>query len=129
MYKTLTLLALLATIPAATARADDRCRVPRADWQSRDDVARRVAENHWTLHRIQIDDGCYEIDATDAQGRRIEVTLDPATLAVIEVEHDDDSDDDGEHRRRTPRPAPSATIAPPPNGLFGAGAPPRVQVN
>jgi hypothetical protein len=67
-----------------------------ADWQPREAVARLAKENGWTVRRIKIDDGCYEIDGRDADGRRIEVTVHPATLQVIEVEYEDD---DGHTRR------------------------------
>jgi hypothetical protein len=50
--------------------------------------------------------------------------------------HDDDDDDDNECdddddecRGGAPNPAPAGAVAPPQNGLFGNGAPPRVQVN
>ena len=67
------------------------------DWQPRDAVARLAEENGWTVRRIKIDDGCYEIDGNDADGRRIEVTLHPATLQVIELDYEDD---DGKRPRR-----------------------------
>jgi hypothetical protein len=101
MRKTLTVLGFLAVFPAGLANADDDCFVPMADWQPRDAVARLAEENGWSVRRIKIDDGCYEIDGTDATGRRIEVTVDPATLQVLEFEYEDD-----EHRRRD-RGAPS----------------------
>lgn len=45
-------------------------------------------------------------------------------------EDDDDDDDDDDNRgARTPNPAPAGTVAPPANGLFGNGAPPKVQMN
>ncbi|MBN8293693.1 hypothetical protein JI664_17105 [Rhodobacter sp. NTK016B] len=44
--------------------------------------------------------------------------------------HDDDDDDgDDDCRGSASDPAPAGTVAPPQNGLFGNGAPPRVQVN
>lgn len=102
MNRTLTILALVAGLGtglgAGGARADDDCFAPMADWQPRAAVTRLAETRGWTLHRIKIDDGCYELDATDAAGRQIEVTLDPATLAVIELELEDDDDDD-DHRR------------------------------
>ena len=43
---------------------------------------------------------------------------------------DDDDDDDGRGRGGgAGNPAPTGTVAPPRNGLFGNGAPPQVQVN
>ncbi|KJS40198.1 MAG: hypothetical protein VR71_24360 [Roseovarius sp. BRH_c41] len=92
MKMTLTILSFLALIPAGTALASDDCFVPMADWQPRDAVAGLAAENGWTVRRIKIDDGCYEIDGRDADGRQIEVTVHPATLAVIEFEYEDDDD-------------------------------------
>ena len=92
MKKTLTILGFLAVLPAGVASADDDCFVPMADWQPRDAVARLAEENGWSVRRIKIDDGCYEIDGSDAEGRRIEVTVHPETLQVIEVEFEDDDD-------------------------------------
>lgn len=89
MKKTLTILAFLAAVPGGAAQADDDCFVPMADWQPRQAVAQLAADNGWTVRRIKIDDGCYEIDGTDAEGRRIEVKVHPGTLRVIEIEHDD----------------------------------------
>ena len=94
MRITLAILGLLAGIPAGAAFADDDCSVPMADWQPREAVAQLARENGWTVRRIKIDDGCYEIDGSDAGGRRIEVTVDPATLQVIELDYE------GEHRSR-----------------------------
>jgi hypothetical protein len=91
MKNTLTILGFLVVFPAA-ALADDDCFVPMADWQPRDAVARLAEENGWTVRRIKIDDGCYEIDGSDTEGRRIEVTIHPGTLEVIEVEYEDDDD-------------------------------------
>jgi hypothetical protein len=78
MKRTCTILGLVALLPAGAALADDDCFVPMADWQPREAVARLAAENGWTVRRIKIDDGCYEIDGTDAEGRPIEVTVHPA---------------------------------------------------
>ncbi|WP_112323641.1 PepSY domain-containing protein [Oceanibium sediminis] len=94
MKKTLTILGLLAVFPAGAALADDDCVVPIADWQPREAVARLAEQNGWTVARIKIDDGCYEIDGRDAEGRPIEVTIDPAKLTVIEIEYEDEDDDD-----------------------------------
>jgi hypothetical protein len=93
MKKMLTILTLVAAIPVGAALADDDCFVPMADWQPREAVARLAAKNGWTVRRIKIDDGCYEIDGRDADGRRIGVTVHPATLQVIKIEHEDGGDE------------------------------------
>jgi hypothetical protein len=92
MKKALTILTFLAMLPARAALAEDDCFVPMANWQPREAVARLADEKGWTVRRIKIDDGCYEIDGSDAEGRRIEVTVHPATLQVIEIEYEDDRD-------------------------------------
>ncbi|MCD1624387.1 MAG: PepSY domain-containing protein [Paracoccaceae bacterium] len=93
MTRTLTIFAFLMAFPAGMALADDDCFVPMADWQPREAVAQLAKDKGWTLRRIKIDDGCYELDGRDGQGRRIEVTIHPATLEVIEIEFEDDDDD------------------------------------
>lgn len=90
MRKALTILAFLAAIPAGAAFADDDCFVPMADWQPREAVARLAAEQGWAVRRIKIDDGCYEIDGRDAEGRAIEVKVHPGTLQILEFEFEDD---------------------------------------
>src|SRR5690606_27709844 len=42
---------------------------------------------------------------------------------------DDDEDDDDDNRGGARNPAPAGTVAPPSNGLFGNGTPPKVQMN
>ncbi len=96
MRLVLTILAFVAAFPVGSALADDECFVPMADWEPREAVAALAAQKGWTVRRIKIDDGCYEIDGTDAQGQRIEATVHPATLEILEIEQ---RDDDG-HRRR-----------------------------
>lgn len=99
MTKTVTILAFLALLPSGMALAEDECFVPMANWQPRDAVARLAEENGWTVRRIRIDDGCYEIDGRDAEGRAIEVKIHPATLAVIDLEYEDD--DSNRNRNRS----------------------------
>ena len=97
MKKALTILSFLVAFPVGVASADDDCFVPMMHWQPREAVARLAEENGWTVRRIKIDDGCYEIDGRNAAGRQIEVKVHPATLQVIEIEYEDD---DHAHRNR-----------------------------
>ena len=90
MRKTLTILAFLLALPAGVALADDDCFVPMAEWQPREAAAAFAAQQGWTVRRIKIDDGCYEIDGIDAEGRAIEAKLNPGNLQIIELEFDED---------------------------------------
>jgi len=126
MRMTLTALSLVALLPAGAALADDDdCSVPRSAWQPREAAMQVARDSGWTVRDFEIDDGCYEIEGRDGAGREIEVKLDPATLQIVEMDYEDDDDDRGGARN----PAPAGSVAPPQNGLFGTGAPPRVQVN
>lgn len=127
MKTTLTALVLAALLPAGAVLADDDCDVPRNQWQSREAALQLAERNGWTVRGVEIDDGCYEIEARDRDGRKIELKIDPATLQVVEREEEDEDDDDD--RGGASNPAPAGTVAPPQNGLFGNGAPPQVQVN
>ena len=129
---------LLGTLaPGLAVADDDDCRVPMAQWQPREAVEQMAKARGWTLSRIKIDDGCYEIRGQDENGRAIEAKVDPASLAVIRVkqkrgEHGRDHDDEEGGGRRSGRSgtgvAPEAAGAPPPNGLFQGGATPKVEV-
>ena len=96
MKKTLTILGSLGVLLAGAALADDDCFVPMADWKPREAVAKMTADLGWTVRRIKIDDGCYEIIGTDAEGRQIEATVNPSTLEILEIEA---RDNDGRHGR------------------------------
>lgn len=93
MRKTLTILGLVAGLPAGAALADDDCFVPMADWQPRSAVEALAVEQGWTVRRIKIDDGCYEVDGTDSDGKAFEVKLNPGTLQVVEFEYEDGGGD------------------------------------
>lgn len=103
MRKTLTILAcvgLLAPVLApGAAEAGRDCLVPMADWQPREAVARLATEQGWTIRRIKIDDGCYEVKGSDATGRPIEAKIHPGTLVILEIEFEDEKDHDHHHRK------------------------------
>jgi hypothetical protein len=61
-----------------------------ADWQPKSAVQAAARQQGWTVRRIKIDDGCYEIHAIDAEGRRIEVKMNPATLEIMQAGDDRD---------------------------------------
>lgn len=90
MRTTLTILIVVGSLGAVgIALADDDCTVPMADWQPRAAVQQMAEAQGWTVRRIKIDDGCYEVDASDAEGHAIEVKVDPSTLAIMEFEFED----------------------------------------
>ncbi len=90
MRTPLAILIVVASLAVSgAALADDDCAVPMADWQPRAAVQEMAEARGWTVRRIKIDDGCYEVDASDAEGHAIEVKVDPSTLAIMEFEFED----------------------------------------
>lgn len=118
------LLVLSLSVAAVPAWAGDDCDAPLSRWQSRDAVRQMAAAKGWHIQRLKIDDGCYEIRATDAQGRAFKAKLDPETLKVLKMKQGDhqrdrarDRDHGGAARQTRPPPAdgasaPSPTSAP-----------------
>lgn len=90
------LLAVLgACLAPAPVLAGDDCDVPVSQWQSRDAVMRRAAQQGWQVQHLKIDDGCYEIRGRDAEGREFKAKLDPKTLEPVKMKlRDRDRDRD-----------------------------------
>ena len=130
MMKQMTAAILVLTFAGSgIARADDDCRVPMEQWQPREAVQTMAAGRGWTVTRIKIDDGCYEIRGTDEGGRPFKAKIDPATLEIVKLRYKDrDDDDNGAERQRTHnigREAAGGALA---NGLFGTNTRPKAVV-
>ncbi|TDX31067.1 YpeB-like protein with putative protease inhibitory function [Modicisalibacter xianhensis] len=76
-------LLTLSLISMGQALAEDRCQVPKDQWQPQSALEAKLVEQGWTIKRIKEDDGCYEVYATDAEGKRREVYFDPKTLEPV----------------------------------------------
>jgi hypothetical protein len=98
-----TFLCLLAVclagfgVAAPVWAQDERCAVPMADWQPRDAVRKMAEDQGWLVDRIKVDDGCYEVFARDGKGNRFEVAVNPATLEIMQREHERGEHEDDEH--------------------------------
>ena len=76
----------LAAVPAW---ASDDCDAPLNRWQTREAVRQMAAAKGWQIQRLKIDDGCYEVKGTDAQGRSFKAKIDPETLKVLKIKQRD----------------------------------------
>lgn len=120
----------LATLPTW---ASDDCDAPLNRWQSRDAVRQMAAAQGWQIERLKIDDGCYEVRGTDAQGRTFKAKIDPETLKVLKMKQDSRQrareryrDDKGSVQQARPLQAEGA-VAPP--TLLNPGSAPRGQID
>ena len=103
------LLVLSLGLVCLPAWADDDCDATLNRWQTRDAVLQMAAAKGWQIQRLKIDDGCYEIRGTDAQGRSFKAKIDPETLKVLKMKQDEhqrtrerEHDDEGATRRSRP---------------------------
>lgn len=77
---------LIALTSSGPALARDECRRPMAEWQPRETVTAHVTERGITTERLRIDDGCYELRGRDGDGNLVHLKIDPASLAILELE-------------------------------------------
>ena len=92
--------------PAALAGEDD-CKVPMAQWQPREAVEQMAKAQGWTVQRLKIDDGCYQIRGRDGSGREFEAKVDPGSLAVVRMKNRNGRREEDDGRR-----GPSRAIRP-----------------
>ena len=105
-------LVLSLGLVALPSWASDDCDAPLDRWQTREAVRQMAATQGWQILRLKIDDGCYEVAGTDAQGRSFKAKIDPETLKVLKMKSDKhqrdrdrerDRDEDGPARQATPQ--------------------------
>lgn len=122
------LLALAAALAAAPALAGDDCDTPVERWQSRAAVHQMAAQQGWRVQRLKIDDGCYKVRGTDAQGRSFKAKINPETLQVIKFKQRERErrreHEHAPHGGQDAKPADGNT----PSSLFTPGTTPRGQV-
>ncbi len=111
----------LATLPTW---ADDDCDAPLDRWQSREAVQQMATRQGWQIQRLKIDDGCYEIRGTDAEGRAFKAKIDPETLKVLKIKQRDRDRDHAAPQALSPQP--DGTAEPSPS--FAPGTAPRGQI-
>jgi len=132
------LLILLLGMAALPTWASDDCDAPVNRWQTREALRLWAATQGWQIQRLKIDDGCYEIRGTDAQGRTFKAKIDPETLKVLKMKQGDhqrarerDRDGEGEGAGRHARPPQPDSVTGPASlssPLSAPGTAPRGQV-
>jgi hypothetical protein len=80
------LAVLLALGACGAAWADTDCSDPIAEWKPREQLRQALERQGWTIQRIKIDDGCYEVRGIDRKGNRIKAKYAPASLRARSLE-------------------------------------------
>ena len=90
MQKLLTISSALAALALSSPAmaGGDYCYVPMSQWQTRAAAIRWAEAQGWQVQRIKIEDGCYELYATEKNEVEFEAKLNPATLEIIKLEYE-----------------------------------------
>lgn len=107
----MTLFCVLAALAAlgihCPALADGNCADPIAEWKPREMLRQQVESRGWTVQRIKVDDGCYEVRGTDRLGNKVKAKYGPATLRIRSLEIDfGEHGDPTDYLRPPARPGP-----------------------
>ncbi len=93
----------LLLISGSALADDDDCNDPVADWQPRENLRQQLEAEGWTVFRIKVDDGCYEVKGLDSDGHRIKAEYAPASLNLMEIEikiNRENANDDDDYRHK-----------------------------
>lgn len=82
------MLCVLGALVSATAAAADCTTEPFERWISVEEAAARATELGYQVREIEIDDGCYEIEARDADGQKVEIILHPLSGEAVRIKPD-----------------------------------------
>lgn len=88
---------LVGLLANGAAWANSHCDEPVANWQSREVLRQQLEQRGWTVQRIKVDDGCYEVRGTDRLGNRVKAKYAPASLRIrkLEIEFSEGADASG----------------------------------
>lgn len=86
---TLCATGLAASAGIASADDDPRCtNEPFERWITVEQAAARATALGYQVRSIEADDGCYDIEARDADGRKMDILLHPITGEAVKVRRD-----------------------------------------
>ncbi|MGV8897756.1 MAG: PepSY domain-containing protein [Burkholderiaceae bacterium] len=77
---------LASILVSGAALASNDCIDPVADWQPRETLRQQIEQRGWMVHRIKVDDGCYEVRGVDRKGNKFKAEYAPASLHIQELE-------------------------------------------
>jgi hypothetical protein len=85
--KSLSVVALFAVAVAAAgpAYAEGKCTsAPKSKWQPRSALESQLQSDGYSVRQIKVEGGCYEVYATDKEGRRANMAFNAETLEKLD---------------------------------------------
>ena len=74
----------LMTSLSAFAHGNVQCpSYPKSEWQARELLQQKLANEGWQVRRIEATKSCYEVYAKDPQGHKTEAFFDPKTFERV----------------------------------------------
>jgi hypothetical protein len=75
---------LLASIGQASATGLATCESgPKEGWQPQTKLEESLKAKGWTVRKVKVDGGCYEVYGLDDKGQRVEAYFHPVTLEAV----------------------------------------------
>lgn len=71
---------LAATAASASTPCTDQ---PRSAWMKAEEVRTRLEQQGYRIRRVKVDNNCYEVYATDRDGKQVEMYVDPVTAKTV----------------------------------------------
>ncbi|HWK48900.1 MAG TPA: PepSY domain-containing protein [Steroidobacter sp.] len=78
-----TAAALLLISSVAGAHGDVSCSEPKAEWKPRVELQKKLKGDGWTVRKIEIMNGCYEVYGFDEKDAKVEAFFNPKTFERI----------------------------------------------
>ena len=73
----------LAALSAASVASPPCTQVPKSKWLSQEAIAAKLKEQGYEVSRMKTEGSCYEVKGRDAQGRRVELYVDPVAAQIV----------------------------------------------
>lgn len=89
MKKLILAATLLSALAAGAAHAEGestKCDVPKDKWMTEDAMKAKAKELGLDVRKIKVENGCYEVYAIDAKGKKVEQIFNPETGVQVGAE-------------------------------------------
>lgn len=83
-------LALLCSTPVFATGLATCDSGPEENWKPSTELQQMLEEKGWTVRRIKVDGGCYEVYALDEKGNKVEAYFHPLTLEPVPLDSEKD---------------------------------------
>jgi hypothetical protein len=85
LMKVLSVLTVLTVVAAGPALAAGTCSsAPKSKWQSKSALESQLQADGYNVRQIKTEGGCYEVYATDKDGKRANMAFNAETLKQLE---------------------------------------------